>query len=150
MLPLQWAQEGKWFSIDGGELTPDQLAGLALVVEVKLKAVPVINATLGVHPKVATVLPAAFASIENAVLKRIGWMEKFGEWKHVEQVGEWKMDGIATWVVDVAQAGTSGYHTYPFGLFEFKKPGKHSISVHLVEGDRETSSLKSIRLIPVN
>ena len=79
MLPLQWAQEGKWFSIDGGELTPDQLAGLALVVEVKLKAVPVINATLGVHPKVATVLPAAFASIENAVLKRIGWMEKFGE-----------------------------------------------------------------------
>jgi alpha-L-fucosidase len=46
------------------------------------------------------------------------------------------------------QAGTTGYHTYPFGLFEFKKRGKHHISVHLVEGDRKTSSLKSIRLSP--
>ena len=180
LLPLQWTQEGTWFSIDGGELTADQLAGLASVVEVKLKAAPVVDATLGVHPNVATVLPAAFASVENAVLKRVGWMEKFGEWKHVEQVGEWKMDGTVTWEVDVAQAGdyyidltyrgegrpvwgietdegvslrnqqagTSGYHTYPFGLFEFKTPGKHRISVHLVEGDRETSSLKSIRLSP--
>jgi alpha-L-fucosidase len=46
------------------------------------------------------------------------------------------------------QAGTSGYHTYPFGLFEFKTAGKHRISVHLVEGDREASSLNSIRLSP--
>ncbi|MFT6059325.1 MAG: alpha-L-fucosidase [Lentimonas sp.] len=180
LLPLQWAQQGTWFSIDGGELTADQVAGLASVVEVKLKAAPVVDATLGVHPNMPTVLSADFASVENAVLKRIGWMEKFGEWKHVTQVGEWEMGGTATWEVDVAeagdyyieltyrgegrpvwgiqtdegvslqnqQAGTTGYHTYPFGLFEFKKRGKHHISVHLVEGDRKTSSLKSIRLSP--
>jgi alpha-L-fucosidase len=180
LLPLQWAQQGTWFSIDGGELTADQVAGLASVVEVKLKTEPVVDATLGVHPNVPTVLSADFASVENAVLKRIGWMEKFGEWKHVTQVGEWEIGGTATWEVDVAeagdyyieltyrgegrsvwgietdegvslqnqQAGTSGYHTYPFGLFKFKTTGKHRISVHLVEGDREASSLKSIRLSP--
>ena len=182
MLPLQWTQEGTWFSIDGGELTADQLTGLASVVEVTLKEAPVVDATLGVHPNVPTVLPAAFASVENAVLKRIGWMEKFGEWKHVEQVGEWKMDGTVTWEVDVAQPGdyyieltyrgegrpvwgietdegeklqnqqaaTKGYHAYPFGILNFKQPGKHQIRVRLVEGDPVKSSLKSIHLSPAH
>ena len=48
------------------------------------------------------------------------------------------------------QAGTSGYHTYPFGILNFATPGKHSVTVSLVEGDPELTSLKSIGLAPVN
>ena len=48
------------------------------------------------------------------------------------------------------QAGTSGYHTYPFGILRFKAAGKHSITVSLVDGNFELTSLKSIGLAPVN
>ena len=180
LLPLQWAEQGTWIVIDGGELTADQLSGLASVIEVQLKAVPEVDTMIGVHPNIATVLPVDFATVRNAEQKRIRWMEKFGEWKHVTQVSHWQEGGIATWEVDVAQAGhyyieltyrgdgrlvwaietdegvslqnqqagTQGYHAYPFGLFEFKTSGKHRISVELVEGDPAQSSLQSIRLIP--
>jgi len=178
--PLKWTQEGTWLSIDGGELDADQIAGLATVLELELKAVPVVDATPGVHPNLPTLLPAAFAEVENAVQKRIGWMEKFGEWKHVTQVGEWKPGGTATWKIDLAEAGdyyveltyrgegrpvwtvktdegdflqnqqaaTQGYQSYRFGLIDFKTPGKHTISVSLIEGDRVASSLESIRIVP--
>jgi alpha-L-fucosidase len=180
LVPLQWTQQGTWVAIEGGELTTAQTAGLASVIELKLKAVPVVVATLGVHPNVSTEMPAIFARVDGATQKRIGWMEKFGEWKHVTQVGEWRDGGTVTWEVDVAeagdyhlnltyrgegrpvwaietdegqslqnqQAGTSGYHTYPFGILRFKTPGSHSITVSLVDGDPELISLKSIGLSP--
>ena len=107
-------------------------------------------------------------------------MEKFGEWKHMTQVNQWKPEGKATWEVDVAEAGvyhldltyrgegrpvwrittdegvslqneqaaTPVYHSYPFGLLEFKTPGKHKIHVSLVDGDPELSSLAAIKLTP--
>ena len=182
MLPLQWTQQGTWVAIEGGALTTAQTSGLASVIELQLKGAPAVVATLGVHPNMPTALPAIFARVDAATQKRIGWMEKFGEWKHVTQVGEWHEGGTVTWEVDVAaagdyhleltyrgvgrpvwaiktdegttlqnqQAGTSGYHTYPFGILNFATPGKHSVTVSLVEGDPELTSLKSIGLAPVN
>lgn len=32
-------------------------------------------------------------------------MEKFGEWKHVWQVSQWKEDSKAVWTVDVKEPG---------------------------------------------
>ena len=157
-------------------------SGLASVIELQLKGAPAVVATLGVHPNMPTPLPAIFARVDAATQKRIGWMEKFGEWKHVVQVGKWQEGATVTWEVDVAeagdyhleltyrgegrpvwaietdegqslqnqQAGTSGYHTYPFGILSFKTLGKHSITVSLVDGDPESTSLKSIGLAPVN
>jgi alpha-L-fucosidase len=40
------------------------------------------------------------------------------------------------------------YQAYPFGLLTFNKPGKHTIAVSFVEGDRDKASLESIRLSP--
>lgn len=48
------------------------------------------------------------------------------------------------------QAASSVYHSYPFGLLNFKAAGKHRIHVSLVDGNPETSSLAGIRLTPVN
>ena len=42
------------------------------------------------------------------------------------------------------QAATEKYVNYPMGVLEFKTPGKHKITVSLVEGNPETSSLKSV------
>jgi alpha-L-fucosidase len=39
---------------------------------------------------------------------------------------------------------------YPFGLLTFNKPGKHTITVSLVDGDRQKASLESVRLSPAN
>jgi alpha-L-fucosidase len=53
-------------------------------------------------------------------------------------------------VVQNQQAATEKYRDYPMGILEFKKAGKHTINVSLVEGDSETSSLESVYIYPVN
>ncbi len=32
-------------------------------------------------------------------------MEKFGEWKHVNQIGHWRKNGEAVWTIEVYAAG---------------------------------------------
>lgn len=180
-VPLEWSLQDGWLCIDGGELTAAQLAGLASVVELRLRAPLQVDPKLGVHPNLPTLLPAAFAQVEGAEFKRIGWMEKFGEWKHVMQVSKWEPEGSASWEINLAEAGdyqvelcyrgegrpvwkveiesgsplqnqqaaTSGYHTYRFGTLRFASAGTQRITVSLVEGEPDASSLKSIRLVPV-
>ncbi|CAA6677956.1 Alpha-L-fucosidase (EC [Lentimonas sp. CC19] len=66
--------------------------------------------------------------------------------------------GRAVWSIETdegtflqnQQPATSGYHSNPMGLLSFKTPGKHTISVRLVDGDRLDTSLKSLSLSPVN
>jgi len=181
LLPLQWQWQKDWLVIDCSVLTREQTADLASVVELKLKEAPLVDPTIGVHPNYSSLLLAEFATAHHATKKEVCWMEKFGEWKHVTQVGEWIGDGVAIWEVDVAeagayhveltyrgegrsvwsiqtdegsvlqnqQAGTAGYHAYPFGILEFKTSGRHTIAVSLIDGSREKSSLKSIRLSPM-
>lgn len=40
------------------------------------------------------------------------------------------------------------YQFYPYGLLTFTKPGRHTISVSLSSGNRDQTSLESIRLTP--
>jgi alpha-L-fucosidase len=40
------------------------------------------------------------------------------------------------------------YHTYPMGLLTFCKPGKHTLTVSLVEGNHDKASLEAVRLSP--
>ena len=108
-------------------------------------------------------------------------MEKFGEWKHAEQISKWNDNGKAEWTVEVfepgfyyldlrykgegklvwktvtdegiriqnQQAATGKYQNYHMGIVEFKKAGKHSISVSLMEGDKEMTSLESVVIQPI-
>ena len=48
------------------------------------------------------------------------------------------------------QAATEKYNNYTMGIMDFKTAGKHTISVALVEGDPETSSLKSLAIRPIS
>ena len=47
------------------------------------------------------------------------------------------------------QAATEKYIFYSMGILEFKTPGLHTITTSLVEGDKKTSSLKSLKLRPI-
>jgi alpha-L-fucosidase len=182
LLPLEWNQQADWVCVEGGALTAAQTGGLASVIELKLADAPTVDPTPGIHPNLPARLPVIFAEVENAEKKRIGWMEKFGEWKHVTQVSKWTEGASVTWEVNVAEAGeyraklnyrgegrlvwniesssgqrlqnqqaaTSKYASYEVGLLRFNTPGKHRLTVRLVEGDPESSSLEALHLSPVN
>lgn len=158
---------------------------LVSVIEVKLeteaKSVNA-NTTLGIYPNIEASLLGTFAKVKNAEQKEKRWMEKFGEWKRVNQISNWAKDGQVEWTVDVfkpdyyyldlkysgvgrlvwktvtdeglmvqnQQAATEKYVSYPMGILQFKKAGKHTITVSLVEGDPISSSLESISIRPVN
>ena len=51
-------------------------------------------------------------------------------------------------MVQNQQAATEKYQNYAMGILEFKKAGKHNITVSLVEGNRESSSLESMIIYP--
>ena len=69
----------------------------------------------------------------------------------------YKGEGRPAWSVSTSegvkiqnqQAASHVYHTYPTGVIRFDKPGKHKISVSLVEGDPGKSSLEAIRFSPI-
>jgi alpha-L-fucosidase len=48
------------------------------------------------------------------------------------------------------QAATEKYQNYPMGIIEFKSSGSHTITVSLEEGNRETASLESVLIKPIN
>jgi alpha-L-fucosidase len=67
-----------------------------------------------------------------------------------EQRLVWKIETDEGKIIQNQQAATEKYQTYTMGVVEFLNPGKHNITVSLVEGDKSTSSLKSITIEHIN
>jgi alpha-L-fucosidase len=75
---------------------------------------------------------------------------------HIELT--YKGEGRPVWSVSTSegariqnqQAASHVYHTYPMGVIRFNKPGKHKVSVSLVDGDPGKSSLEAIRFTPIH
>lgn len=78
---------------------------LAFVVQVKLSGAAVVDQTVSIHPNTKNELLAHFAEATACEKWRVGWMEKFGEWKHLTQVAKWKPEGVARWTVNVLEPG---------------------------------------------
>ncbi|MCK0160542.1 alpha-L-fucosidase [Allomuricauda sp. F6463D] len=179
---IDFRKNGDWLVMDVPYKAPEELIS---VIEIKLKEEAnkvSIKTVTGVYPNIDTPLILELGEVANAEQKEIRWMEKFGEWKHANQVSGWKEDGTVTWTVNVQkpgyyyleleykgedrlvwktvtdeaimvqnqQAATEKYALYNMGIIEFKTPGKHVITTSLVEGNRSTSSLKSLVLKPIN
>lgn len=176
--PIEWVRRGSWIELEVGSTPADHPAS---VVQLTMKGAAVADQTLGVHPNIASTMLVEFANVTRADKKSIKWMEKFGEWKHMTQVGNWEDGGQARWTVNVAEPGdysvdltyrgggrlvwkietdegavlqnqqnaSAVYHTFPFGQLSFKERGRHTITVSLVDGDREEASLSAIRISPV-
>ena len=81
---------------------------LVTVIEVKLETEAKLvkaNTTQGIYPNMEAPLLGAFATVKNAEQKEIRWMEKFGEWKHSNQISNWEKGGQVEWTVDVFKPG---------------------------------------------
>jgi len=181
---IEFIQEkDNWVTFNVPYKAPDDLISI-IEIEVNItngEEILVEDRALGIYPNTETELITEFGTVSNATQKNIRWMEKFGEWKHANQVGDWKENGQVTWNVNVKEAGhyyvdlaykgedrlvwkvstdenvtvqnqqaaTEKYANYNMGILEFKTPGNHTITVKLIEGDKKTSSLKSILLKPI-
>ena len=170
-----------WVSFNVPYKAPDDLISVIEVKFDKEDTISVEDNSLGIYPNTDTILITEFGEAKNATQSNKRWMEKFGEWKHADQVSNWKENGTITWNIDVKEAGyyyldlsyagknrlvwktvtdegvalqnqqaaTEKYVFYRMGILEFKTSGLHTITTSLVEGDKKTSSLKSIKLTPI-
>ncbi len=102
---LTYKKENGWTVIDVPYKPADPLV---TVIEIKLdKAVKEIKVAdeLGVYPNVASTLLVDFSKVSGAKQETIRWMEKFGEWKHANQISNWEPNGTVTWSVNVTKPG---------------------------------------------
>lgn len=102
---VSFKKENDWIVFDVPCAAPDDIIS---VIEVKLKAKAEevkITSALGVYPNYETILLSEFAEVVNAEEKTKKWMEKFGEWKHVNQVSNWKENSSVNWEVNVKEPG---------------------------------------------
>lgn len=172
---LNYTNESGWLIFDIPFEKPDKVIS---VIELELKDEPSVDPTLALDPNMPLELSTHFAKATNCNKDKKKWMEKFGEWKHIMQVDQWKKDGIVSWEIDVFEPGYymiemkySGtertvwrvtldentfiqnqqnashvYHTYDMGWLNIEEAGKHQISVSLIDGDFEKTSLESIKI----
>ena len=100
---LKYSKNNDWLVIEVPYNAPEDLIS---VIQVELEnEKPTVKTNLGIYPNIATRLLTEFGEVEDAEQKNIRWMEKFGEWKHANQVSNWKENGTVTWEVNVQKAG---------------------------------------------
>ena len=61
----------------------------------------------------------------------------------------WRIENEEGDLVQNEQNSSHIYNFFEMGLLEFKKPGKHKITVRFIEGKNESASLKTIKLTPL-
>ena len=113
---LKFHKENDWLVIEVPYNAPEDLIS---VIQVELEDEKAdVKTNLGIYPNVATRLLTEFGKAEGAEQKNIRWMEKFGEWKHANQVSNWEEYGTVTWEVNVQKPG------YYYLDLEYKGDGR--------------------------
>lgn len=99
---LKCRKVGSWIRIEIPDRAPDLYVS---VIELELATAPQADDCWGIDPAVETEIFVDFAAVQGAKAEKKGWMEKFGEWKHLLQVMDWQPGGKVTWEVDVLEPG---------------------------------------------
>ncbi|MBM1105014.1 alpha-L-fucosidase [Aurantibacter crassamenti] len=176
-LKLETNKNGNWVNFILPTQRPEKLVS---IIEIEIDGQPEVSFANTIDPVFATELPVAFAAAQECTIAEKKWMEKFGEWKHIEQAQDWTEKSSVSWEVVVMEPGyyqtelnytgegrlvwnitsdenvvvqnqqnSSGvYQYFEMGLLKFNKPGKHSITISLVDGNTKSASLKELRLTP--
>ena len=101
-LTLETAKDGDWAVLSLPAKRPEKLIS---VIELEVEGSPEVDSRLSLDPVFATELPVDFATAEGAAINEKRWMEKFGEWKHIEQAQDWTDKGEVTWKVMIKEPG---------------------------------------------
>lgn len=173
--PVQWTARGTWTELKLPAAPPDRpasIVALKLKGEAKVDPTPGIHPNL---PAMLLVEFAEVSGAEKKGIRwmeKFGewkFASQVGNWSDsgkatwtvdVCEAGDYRLDliykgeGRLAWRIETdegvklqnQQNSSPVYHAYPFGLLTFQKPGKHTIAVSLVDGDRQKASLESIRL----
>lgn len=99
---LKTVQNGGWTVV---HIPYERADKLVSVIELDLDGKANVNPVLGLDPGMMTELTTDFASAQQSKQYKKGWMEKFGEWKHINQITEWENNGSAIWKVEVLKPG---------------------------------------------
>ncbi len=99
---LSFAKEGSWTVISTPGQTPDPLVS---VIEVELKNEMKTNPSLAVDPEFGLEASVKFSQPANCSVNYKSWMEKFGEWKHIYQIGDWSENSSTIWECDIKTPG---------------------------------------------
>jgi alpha-L-fucosidase len=99
---LTFVQDGRWTVIH----TPFQAADkLISVIEITLKSDVKVDNMQSVDPELGLTLSVKFSQPDNCQVYYKKWMEKFGEWKHLHQIGDWRETSSTTWEIEVKTPG---------------------------------------------
>lgn len=104
-LEISSTQEKGWTIFDVPCNVEDPLVPVIEVILEDYSELEHICTTHGILPNIGTTLLTDFAEVTGAKKEKIRWMEKFGEWKHVNQVSSWNENGKCVWNVDVFEPG---------------------------------------------
>ena len=101
---LRYEQQADWTVLEVPVACPEPLVS---VIELTLDtAAPEVDNTLAVDPERGMEqLPVRFAQTQGCHRYKSSWMEKFGEWKHVDCVGDLNRGGTIQWTVKVKEPG---------------------------------------------
>lgn len=87
------------------ELPPRELEDFVSVIEMEIKGEPIVDTHVALDPEMTTEITTHFADTVNCTIQNKRWMEKFGEWKTVQNIYQWKPGSKATWEVNVLEPG---------------------------------------------
>ena len=96
------SRKNGWLSFKLPYKRPEKLVS---VIEVSLKGEPKVDETFGVDPVFPTIIPVDMAVAKGCTILEKRWMEKFGEWKTIEQAQDWTPSASVTWEVDIMEPG---------------------------------------------
>jgi alpha-L-fucosidase len=113
LISLPFSYLDDWIEIDASFISISRCDPLADVIEVAIQGDPKgnlwenlkTNPALAVHPNTPTTLLAEFAKPDTFPAERSQWTEKFGEWKSVWHLTQWKTGQAAEWEISVARPG---------------------------------------------
>jgi len=177
LLPVKWKRRSTWTELKLPPEPPDRPASVVIVrlkgeprADQTLALFP--NAPTTLPVEFAEV--SAAEKKRNAWMEKFGewkFATQVSNWKPTGKAGwtvdvlepgdyrlelTYKGEGRLVWKIETdegvalqnQQNSSPIYHAYPFGLLSFQKPGRHTISVSLVEGKADQASLEAIRLAP--
>lgn len=171
--PVKWTSRGTWTEFQLPAAAPDRPASVIAVQlkgEPKADGTQGLHPNIGLTLPIEFADVSGAEKKENRWMEKFGeWKHstQAGKWTpegkavwalDVCEAGDYRVDlvykgeGRPVWRIATGegvtlqnqQAASAIYHAQPFGLLTFAKPGRHTVTVSLVEGAGSTS-LESIR-----
>lgn len=99
---LTFTNDGTWVIFDVPFHAPDRMVS---VIELTIKGDPEVDPSQAVDPEFGLTMSTKFGKATDCSVTKKSWMEKFGEWKHIYQVGDWKKESKIAWECEVKTPG---------------------------------------------